>query len=1078
MPSTLHILTGPARCGKTRRLLDSYRARLATAPPGSMLWLAPTSRSATEIRNDLLDGNMPGCFAPGISTFARFTEGLLLASPEPVRPLSPMLKRHLIRQLIDEEHKAGRLRHFGPIAQTTGMLDLVCDFIRELKRLEIWPAHLAEACEGRGTTEKDRELLAIYRAYQKQLEDHQLYDAEGKFWLARNYLRSDRSQNSRSMVVADGFSDFTKTEHDILALLAAQSDEIWISLPLEPEPRRRDLFHKPLTTLAELQRRHANVRFEEVARPSPSTWPAMAHLERMLFTNPRTMQPAADTSGLEILAGGRTLGELELIGHRIKRLLLEGDGTLGGKPVPPGQVAVVFRSPQPAADLIGEVFQRLGIPFYLECGKPMSRSPVVLLLVRLLELDADDWPMHTLLAVLGNNYFAPQGDAWRHGTTTALAERTIRKQQIPRGRERLLLRLSQGEPTPDVVVVSALLSELADALDELPQHGTLAEFALAWQRLAQRLGIVSQMQGRADQRAWEQLHATVREIQQLAGWLGQDAPQLDRNQARSTLADILAGLTPETTNEEAGRVRILSAASVRHLRIPYLFVVGLSEKSFPKAEREDRLYGESEYRQLVEAGLPLPTRSDRQTDEMLLFYEALTSAARRLYLSYPAIDESGQPLTPSPYLKEVEQACGATKIARTERLDRSPVPSEDEVLSPVAFRVRAVAQAMSGKAESLAGLAQFDGPFSERLYAGLAFSLERQHRDRFVAAEGMLSKEVGNALQGDFAKDRIFSATELEGYAYCPYQFFMSRVLKIEPLEELELEVDYMQRGLMAHELLASLHRRVNQAHGGRQSPTELAEDDYQKLLAETIEKTLSKPPRDSLADAMREIDRRMLLQWIAEYRTQHVEYDAHWSKCREPLRPELFEISFGRKLREGDGPPSTDVPLEIESHGQVVRLSGRIDRIDVGQVEGTPVFNILDYKTGASARFSVDAVARGTVLQLPLYALAAAELILNDRDALPWQAGYWYLAEGGFKPRQALKMYEVTDGHLTPTQTWEELRQTVADTVVGLVHGMRQGQFPVWSDDPDCTGRCPFKTVCRINQVRSLEKKWQPPRP
>ena len=48
----------------------------------------------------------------------------------------------------------------------------------------------------------------------------------------------------------------------------------------------------------------------------------MAHVERTVFSNPRTMTPAPDTAGLEILAGGRQIGEIELIGRRIKRLLL------------------------------------------------------------------------------------------------------------------------------------------------------------------------------------------------------------------------------------------------------------------------------------------------------------------------------------------------------------------------------------------------------------------------------------------------------------------------------------------------------------------------------------------------------------------------------------------------------------------------------------------------------------------------------------------------------------------------------------------------------------------------------------
>ena len=73
-------------------------------------------------------------------------------------------------------------------------------------------------------------------------------------------------------------------------------------------------------------------------------------------------------------------------------------------------------------------------------------------------------------------------------------------------------------------------------------------------------------------------------------------------------------------------MRVLSAASVRSLRIPYLFLAGLSEKVFPPPDREDRLYSEAEYLRLIDAGLPLVARTERTRDEMLLFYEAITRA--------------------------------------------------------------------------------------------------------------------------------------------------------------------------------------------------------------------------------------------------------------------------------------------------------------------------------------------------------------------------------------------------------------------------------------------------------------------
>jgi hypothetical protein len=47
---------------------------------------------------------------------------------------------------------------------------------------------------------------------------------------------------------------------------------------------------------------------------------------------------------------------------------------------------------------------------------------------------------------------------------------------------------------------------------------------------------------------------------------------------------------------------------------------------------------------------------------------------------------------------------------------------------------------------------------------------------------------------------------------------------------------------------------------------------------------------------------------------------------------------------------------------------------------------------------------------------------------------------------------------------------------VRSLVTGIRQGQFPVISADEQCTSRCEFSTVCRVNQARAIGKQWQPP--
>src|SRR6185369_498852 len=93
MASPLTVLTGPARSGKTERLLAIYRAALRQSPPRSALWLAPTHRSVADILSRLPGPDLPGCLSPGVLTFENFSGEVLAASGRPVHPLSTLMKR-------------------------------------------------------------------------------------------------------------------------------------------------------------------------------------------------------------------------------------------------------------------------------------------------------------------------------------------------------------------------------------------------------------------------------------------------------------------------------------------------------------------------------------------------------------------------------------------------------------------------------------------------------------------------------------------------------------------------------------------------------------------------------------------------------------------------------------------------------------------------------------------------------------------------------------------------------------------------------------------------------------------------
>jgi ATP-dependent helicase/DNAse subunit B len=239
-------------------------------------------------------------------------------------------------------------------------------------------------------------------------------------------------------------------------------------------------------------------------------------------------------------------------------------------------------------------------------------------------------------------------------------------------------------------------------------------------------------------------------------------------------------------------------------------------------------------------------------------------------------------------------------------------------------------------------------------------------------------------------------------------------------------------------------------------------------VAARVLQQTGNEHP---VQEALREINRRLLLQWAADYRRQHELYDQRFADLKPPPRPSHFEVSFGLEPRSAD-PLSTAQPLELSHKGEELLLCGRIDRIDLGDREGQAVFNVIDYKSGQSRGKRGDE-PDGTQMQLELYAMAVEQLLLAERGAKPLAAGYWHVRQQGYRHWQSFD--EAKSDGLTPNDEWSQRAPQLLDHLFALVHCIRRGEFPMYSADENCTRYCPFKTVCRVNHARALEKTWRP---
>jgi ATP-dependent helicase/nuclease subunit B len=1105
MTAAVYILSGPAGSGKTGRLIERCRS-VNRAAFAAALWFVPTRRQAQALRERLV-ANDCGGVGLRLLTFEDFAAEVIRAHDPVARPLANVQRRLLVDDLVAELHQRKQLAHFGRVAETRGFAEGVVALIAELKRNEIRPIDFSRAAYRRGyagtrvartlqehaISLKERECARVYARYQRHLRAHRLYDLEGRLWYARDLLRGGARRPFEAVraVFVDGFVDFSRTQHDVLDTLARWVEELWITLPDEPGDDRAELFTRSRATLARLQRLDPAIHqppFPDdaattaaclpfTARASLSDRPAgLRHLERQLFRPLRQVTQSADADGILCVEAPGLLGEARMVARHIKALLLEG--------TPAEDILVTVRDLAPYADLLREVFAEYGIPTDIEGAEPLLRNPAVSTLLRAVRLPDEDWPFAAVTALLRSGYFRADWPETRDDPEVAgHAEVLLRLLGEPRHRPAYLeaVRRWAEDPPPGLEDEQAEESrrarthELAQrcrrfldhffrAWDDAPHQASLAEHVAWLRRFAADLGLPAVAAERpADAAAWGRLQ------EELDHWLHID--RLIHRQRRPLAgADFqrrLAALTAEAglarTPRGPGRVLVLSAGLARTLEVPYLFVLGLGERGFPRLVAPEPLFDEQERQSFKQAGLDFPCVSDLLPDEMLLFYQVVTRARRRLVLGYPAVDDRGQSLLPSSFLHLLLQcfAPGAVPVERRsmliERYDK------DVPLSPAEYRVQVASRRDDFHAAGLpAGVAA-------NLVA--AHEMDRRRRGKDCTPyEGMFRDPgVMDAVGQLFGPEKVFSPTALEDYIACPFRFFLKHVLRLEVLEEPREEIEVTRRGQAFHRALSRLHTQLKAEEVYH--PSEAVDQYVRERLTEAVEEYVARAPSPASKMLWR-LEGQRLLRAGARYRGHWQQFVAPWLPLGVAPRPAFFEVDFGLKRPDGGIPTG---PLVIRADGVEVRVSGRIDRVDVADLEDGPGFWIIDYKTGRSAHYTGTDLVAFRRLQLTLYALAVEQVLLADRNARPLGLAYWLVSEGGPKvvlpARGAVTWFQ-------ETARWREVREQLQRWVATLAANIRRGAFALRPRSEHCTQTCDFSQVCRIAQARWVEKNWHLPLP
>lgn len=1048
---------------------------------GTGLWITPTKRSRRDVLQRMFTLSSTTIFAPQVMTFDEFAESLVTAADQPATRISPTTRRLLLRRITREFDQGEIFQHFRGVAATGGFLDVVAAFIAELKRDEIWPEDFLQfTTNGGRTADRDRELGLVYQRYQDILHQQNWYDNEGRTWLARTMLLEGqcRALPAWSLIAVVGFSDFTRPQFEILEALGQRADRLILTLADEPSDTRDELLAKSRTTRTRLRMSFPHLFERDEEASSQNSKPDyLAPIRTRLFGNPRDSHPASSSAGLSVIAATGPDSEWRSIATRIKTLLANG--------VRPGDITVGVRSLSEEGERWCRALQAAGIPTWTEAGAALRLDGVVKFLIAVLQNEVENWPYPRLMSVLGSTYFRPAALMTTTEVDVRAASSVLRQLRVPENHTAMIDIVRRIAATPSSAVRRDE-DALDDDRDDLPVRAAAAERVLAWYQqttaslrrshslgdwidvlaeFASAVGIGLGPDLPDDKRTRDQVQRVMRDAA-VAETTWTDTPALlDHQEFLQEFRDLLAAEEGDPLPEQTGAVRVLAMEQIRHFDTPHLFLVGLTEESFPRRRGDDCLFSDAERERLAAQGLPLRHAVQHQQEEAFFFWSLLMRGTQSLTLSYAAVNVRGQPTFASPYVMALQRlfAPGTLPVQHEGQLD--PIPPEEQVLTLTDQRLIAMEAARTGRAGWLRALGETPAarPMVNNVLSALEMTIARFVTTGFTAYEGRLEYPPNQRrLAERFGPQRQFSATEFEAYAQCPFRFWLSAVLGIQPLPTMEEGTDHLRRGVVVHDVLADL----------RATMTGLDREElalrFTMLVSDQLRRTVTET---ELQRALTRLEERLLTDWAAAYSQQFDNYrqlvQQRWEEGWDIHRA---EVPFGDVPRR---PHEIDLeiapPLSFTDGTEMVLVRGRIDRVDSARIQGRSVYNVIDYKTGRPPRFSMDDVRSGRAVQLVLYAFAVKELGLVDDDALPFQLGYWAVRETGFKAgltQRGPKGFSRLDDAV-----WTALEKLLTTILPRLAAGIRHGEFVVDNPDPDCTGRCPYRTVCRVNQIRPLSE-------
>lgn len=837
---------------------------------------------------------------------------------------------------------------------------------------------------------KLQDMNIIYESFQNQIEDKYIDETDLLTILSENIEKTEMFKDI--IFYIDEFAGFTAQEYEIIKGLIKVGKQVNITVCTDnlftSDDPENDIFYSNKQTISkifkianELKIKVKENKIEEAYRFKNKE---LKYLSDNLYKNKFTKYEE-NVENVHLFLSKNQYSEIEKVAKEITKLVRDEKYKYN-------EISIITKNLEIYSNLVRAIFSEYEIPVFIDEKRELSQNIFIQYILSILEIFSKNWSYESVFNYIKTGFLdIDRDDIYKlenYCIKWGIKQNKWKKDFTPYGEEK------QKE---EIVRLNEIRKEIIKPLIELKENidtektaenvtknlYVFLEKQNIQEKLGQRINILEEkgMIDLANEYA-NSYQILMNVLDEIVLVFGKEKMSLDSKYAQILkvgLQNSGLGKIPGTQDQvilgDVDRSRSHKARAV--------FIIGINDGVFPSINKDEGFFNDNDRESLKDNGIELAKGTlERLYEDNFNIYKAFTTAEEKLYLSYTSADSEGKAQRPSVLIYKIKKLFPKIYEESDVVKEQYEITNErntyEELLQNIAKKknneeveeIWKVVYEYYKKQENWKEQLQRD-------LKGLEYTNIPNKLD-----ENIIKKLYGNVLNTNVSK--------LEQYSKCPFSYYLKYELKLKEKEE--LKVQNFDTGSFMHEIIDEFFKKVNDEGIAL---TEFIENNskIQELVEPIVEENLNFGKQYMFKATVKY---KVLVKRLKRIISTALKY------IIESLVYSDFEIQ-GTEIEFGTGKEYNPIIIELED-GRKIELTGKIDRMDIGQNEDGKYLRIIDYKSSAK-NIDLNEVYAGIQLQLLSYIDAVCK-----NDMLPAGALYFSLLEQIVKSDKKLNEEEIED--------------------------------------------------------------------